>query len=89
MSMIISMEEIKEFEKLKILSHITIVKEKIKLFENKYKCKFENFENKVKKEKEEFEKWDDYIEWKAYVDTLRYLERKLRDVDNAKDIRIA
>jgi len=37
----------------------------------------------------EFEKWDDYIEWKAYVDTLRYLERKLRDVDNAKDIRIA
>ena len=84
------MEEIKEFEKLKILSHITIVKEKIKLFENKYKCKFENFENKVKKEKkEEFEKWDDYIEWKAYVDTLRYLERKLKDVDNAKDIRIA
>lgn len=88
--MIISMEEIKEFEKLKILSHITIVKEKIKLFENKYKCKFEIFEDKVKKEKkEEFEKWDDYIEWKAYVDTLKDLERKLRDVDNAKNLRIA
>jgi len=43
------------------------------------------FEKKVKQEKENFEKWDDYIEWKAYVESLKNLESKLRKIEGAKD----
>jgi len=46
------------------------------------------FEKKVKQEKENFEKWDDYIEWKAYVESLKNLESKLRKIEGAEDIRI-
>ncbi|HLB70721.1 MAG: hypothetical protein OIN88_16090 [Candidatus Methanoperedens sp.] len=36
-------------------------------FEKKYGLIFEDFEEQLKTtDKEDFEKWDDYIEWKAY-----------------------
>ena len=41
------------------------------------------------KQEENFEEWDDYIEWKAYVMTLKDLEEKLREIEGAKDVRIA
>ena len=40
------------------------------------------------KQNEDFEEWDDYIEWKAYVRTLEELKEKLREIENAKDVRI-
>lgn len=45
----------------------------IKGFEKKYGVLFEDFENQIKTAvKEDFEKWDDYIEWKAYYKSYQY-----------------
>ncbi|MHA1264649.1 MAG: hypothetical protein ACTSRS_05360 [Candidatus Helarchaeota archaeon] len=89
MSIIISGDEIKEYEKLKIISQLTPVREKIRFFENKYSCSFEEFERKLKEKEEKFEEWDDHIEWKAYIESLRDLERKLKEIKDAKNIRVA
>lgn len=67
----VSGEEIKEYEKLKIISQLTPIKEKIRFFENKYGCSLEDFERSLKEKEESFEEWDDYIEWKAYVESLK------------------
>jgi len=89
MSITVSKEKIKTFEKLMTISQIAPIKERIRFFEKKHGCTFKVFEKKIKQEKENFEKWDDYIEWKAYVESLRNLESKLRKIEGAKDIRIA
>jgi len=88
MSITVSKEEIKTFEKLSAISQIAPIKERIRFFEKKYGYTFKVFEKKVEQEKENFEKWDDYIEWKAYVESLKNLESKLRKIEGAKDIRI-
>ncbi len=45
----------------------------MKDFEKKYNMDFEDFQSKIKtSEKEDFEKWDDYIEWKAYFTAYNY-----------------
>lgn len=45
----------------------------MKEFEKKYSQTFEDYEQTLKAaEKEDFEKWDDYIEWKAYFSTYSY-----------------
>lgn len=86
----ITKEEIKKFEMLDIISQYVLVKEKVRYFEQKYESDFETFERRIAKEKEEdFQKWDDYIEWKAYVEKLRDLEAKLREVENAEDVEIS
>jgi len=42
-------------------------------FEKKYNLIFEEFEKQLKAtSKEDFEKWDDYIEWKAYAKAYSY-----------------
>ncbi len=42
-------------------------------FEKKYGLEFEDFELQIKSAvKEDFEKWDDYIEWKAYSKSYIY-----------------
>ena len=89
MGIIVSSDEIKEYEKLKIISQLTTIREKIRFFENKYGCSFEDFERRLKGKEEKFEEWDDYIEWKAYIESLRDLERKLKKIKDAKDIRVA
>jgi len=88
MGITVSGEEIKEYEKLKIISQLTPIKEKIKFFEKKYGCSLEDFERSLKEKEESFEEWDDYIEWRAYVESLRDLERRLREIADAKDIRV-
>jgi hypothetical protein len=47
------------------------VKEKIALYEMKYAGNFIEFEATLKAgTNEDFEKWDDYMEWKAYEKSL-------------------
>lgn len=89
MSITVSAEDIRTFEKLKIISQLAPLKERIKSFERKYSCSLETFEEKLKQLLENFERWDDFIEWKAYSDSLKDLESKLRMVENATDFRIA
>ena len=89
MELSVTKREIIEFKKLEIISQIASIKSKIELFESKYGYKFEDFEKKLKEKRDEdFEEWDDYIEWKAYVRTLEELKEKLKEIENAKDIRI-
>ena len=88
MDIIISKDEIIEYEKLKVISEITLIKEKILLLEHKYGCSIEDFKNKIDTSDEDFGEWDDYIEWKANSDILRDLEKKLINLDNAKNIKV-
>lgn len=88
-SLKVSKEEIKQYERLKTISEMALVKEKLELLERKYHCTFPEFEKETRgKEKEDFEAWDDYIEWKAYDKTLRELEAKIKKIESAQDIRI-
>lgn len=88
MDIIVSKDEIIEYKKLKVISEITLTKEKVSLFEKKYRCPIDEFRKSMEDSKESFEEWDDYIEWKANFELLKDLEIKLTELDNAKDIRI-
>ncbi|MGQ4913122.1 MAG: hypothetical protein ACP6IU_00080 [Candidatus Asgardarchaeia archaeon] len=89
MSITISKDEIKRYLKLTIISEITLLKEKTRLFEKKYGCTFLDFEKNIKTaEKERFEIWDDYIEWKAYTEKVSELKKKLKAVEHAKKIKV-
>jgi hypothetical protein len=55
------------------LSKMTEFESDMKGFEKKYNTDFEDFKSKIEAaEKEDFEKWDDYIEWKAYFTAYNY-----------------
>ncbi|SHJ68484.1 hypothetical protein [Desulfofundulus thermosubterraneus] len=73
----VSKSEIKEYQKLKIISEMVLLKEHIKLFEQKYGCSFIEFERRIKQTAEDFESWDDYLEWKAYQRSFEGLKRRL------------
>lgn len=86
---VVSVDDIKAFEKLKLISQIAPVKERIKSFESKHRCNLDSFEEKIKQPPEDFERWDDFIEWKAYVDSLKDLESRLKKIEDATNFRIA
>ncbi|MEO2151599.1 MAG: hypothetical protein ABGW50_02975 [Thermococcus sp.] len=86
---IVSKRDILLHEKLRVLSEIAPIKEKLRLFEEKYGMTLEEFERKLKSSEESFEEWDDYIEWKAYVKKLKELESRLKEIENAQRIRVA
>ncbi len=89
MDVIISKEDVITIEKLKIISEIAPIKERIKMFERKYNCSIDEFKKKLEELKEEdFEAWDDYIEWLSYEKKLKELERKLKEVENAERVKI-
>lgn len=85
----VSKSEIKEYQKLKIISEMVLLKEHIKLFEQKYGCSFQEFEGRIRQSAEDFESWDDYLEWKAYQRSFEELKKKIGEIDRAKDIKIA
>jgi len=82
MSLEIHEKEIKQYKKLKIIGDLAPIKEHIKLFEKKYGLTFHEFEKQVNEEPEDFERWDDYIEWKAYQKKLIDLNKNLDDINN-------
>ena len=88
-SIVVSVDDIKTFEKLKLISQMAPVKERIRSFERKYGCNITAFENKLWQLPEDFELWDDLIEWKAYADSLKDLELKLKKIEDATNFRIA
>ncbi|WXG41547.1 MAG: hypothetical protein WED07_12415 [Candidatus Freyarchaeum deiterrae] len=88
MDLKVSREEIKEYQRLKIISQLAPIRERILFFEKKYGCSFEDFEKRIKESPEDFEAWDDYIEWKAYDESLRDLKVKLEKIKDAKKITV-
>lgn len=57
------------------------VNEKIRLYERKYDQSWESFSHSLHAASEEnFERWDDYIEWKAYRKLAEELAVKLDEI---------
>ncbi|MDD2755912.1 MAG: hypothetical protein PHS80_10340 [Methanothrix sp.] len=75
-SIVITVDDLKTFERLKLISQMAPVKERINSFERKYGCGLKAFEDRIARLPEDFERWDDFIEWKAYADSLRDLEKR-------------
>jgi hypothetical protein len=74
----INKQDIENYVKMKFYTELTLIKEKLSLFEKKYKCDFSHFEKKVMDAKEEnFEQWDDYMEWKAFYKKYNQLKEKI------------
>jgi hypothetical protein len=83
----VAREDIKLFEKLNIIAEMTPLKERIKYFDKKHHNSFEEYGQNINEE-EDFQKWDDYIEWKAYVEKLKALELRLTEIESAEDFKI-
>ncbi len=91
MSLVVSAEDVRAFERLKAISQIAPIKERIKFFEKKYGCTLETFISKINRvgRPESFEEWDDLIEWRAYKESQRELEALIKRIDDATNIRVA
>ncbi|MDI3474530.1 MAG: hypothetical protein PWQ95_258 [Thermococcaceae archaeon] len=72
---VVTEDEIIMYEKLKLISELAPIREKIAEFERKYGVSFEEFEKQLREKEENFETWDDYIEGKAYVRKFRELQK--------------
>jgi hypothetical protein len=63
--------------KMQALS-LAAAKERIISFERKHGCDLKTFEYRLKQLPEDFEFWDDFIEWKAYADSLKNLKSMIK-----------
>lgn len=89
LDIIVSRDEIKEYEKLKLISELALIKQHLSLFESKYNCHFQEFEENLKRESQDnFKEWDDYIEWKAYWEREKVLAAKMDQIAHVQDIKI-
>lgn len=84
----ITKDEIIDRLKLELISEIHSISISLSLFEKKYSKKFEGFEKMILAAKEKFEEWDDYIEWKAYMEAYKDRSKKLKELNGAEDIKI-
>jgi len=78
--------EVKAVERLFVISKIASLKEKIRSLEKKYGCDLRAFEERIKRLPEDFERWDDFIEWKAYSESVKELQARLDMIEDAEDI---
>jgi len=66
---------------IEYLSTLHTVSEKLRFFEHKYHQAWETFHTDILTSvKEDFAKWDDYIEWKAYIKMDEELSAKIEEV---------
>ena len=76
-------KSLQELYSANLYYELHIAEDKIKLFETKYNCRFEDFEKQVSdKSDENFDEWDDYIEWKAYEKTKEGLLKQKSDIEH-------
>ena len=78
----INKQQVSELILMETYADLHKVQDKIKFFEKKYNTPFENFEKIMNQEAENFEKYDDYIEWKAYLTQRQDLRQKINDIQN-------
>ena len=78
---VVSKNEVKSIEKLKVISQIAPLKERIRSLEKKYGCDLQAFEERIKEPPEDFERWDDFIEWKAYSESAKEFEARLKMIE--------
>jgi hypothetical protein len=81
--LIIEKSEVANWLLLSYKSEHKKVADRLELFERKYSQSFSDFEVDIRNsERENFEKWDDYIEWKAYQKSLINLKNNIREIEN-------
>ena len=79
----ISKQQMAEWILLDYLAKTHSLKEKISVYVKKYNKNFEDFEKEVNTApKEDFEKWDDYIEWKAFHNFYKTYIEQIEEVKN-------
>ena len=78
----VNAEEYKNFQRFKLIPELAVTMDRVKLFEQKYNMSFEEFEQFVNESEENFEYWDAYIEWKAYIETMKDINIKLDKLKN-------
>jgi len=71
------METLAEFHK---------VREKLRFFQEKYHRDFETFSIEIEREEENFEHFDDYMEWKAYIQLFGDIKQKIEDMHSARPL---
>ena len=73
----VNASDFKEFQRFKLIPELAILRDRVKLFGQKYEMDFEKFEVYVAGNKENFNDWDNLIEWKAYIESIKDIELKL------------
>ena len=86
---VISKRDVLAHERLRVISELAPIRERVKAFEKKYGMTLKEFERELTESEESFEAWDDYIEWKVYVRKLEELENRLKEIEHAERVRIA
>lgn len=84
----VSKEEIRQFQRMKLITRIRELKDQKAIFEKKYKMERGDFEKMLEQQKEDFHLFDLSLEWKALIAEIAELEKKLSEVENAKSFRI-
>lgn len=79
---IIDSDIIKNLYYTNILYEIHTTEDKLSFFKSKYKITFEEFERDLKNSNENFDKWDDYMEWKAFHKKYQILSSQKSDIEN-------
>lgn len=63
---------------IEYLADLHVVREKVRFFENKYRQSWTAFETGViTSTTEDFARWDDYMEWKAFIKMNEALSPKI------------
>ena len=77
----VNKNKVAEWILLSYLSEQRYLQDKLLFFEKKYKVDFTKFEKEINNSiKEDFDKWDDYIEWKAYNAFYHNVTKTIEDV---------
>ncbi len=69
---------------LDVLADWHRAKRKLAFFSNKYACDLQQFESRVTSEAESFERFDDFIEWKAYQSEHDALAHKIEELKHGR-----
>ncbi|MEN8119923.1 MAG: hypothetical protein ABFS35_06235 [Bacteroidota bacterium] len=77
----INKNKVAEWMLLSYLSEQKYFQDKLMFFKKKYDTVFEKFEKEINDSStEDFEKWDDYIEWKAYNNFYHEVTKTIENV---------
>jgi hypothetical protein len=79
---IINSDSIKNLYYANILYEIHKIEDKLSFFKSKYKTTLDKLESDLKNSAEDFEKWDDFMEWKAFHNKYQDLSSQKADIEN-------
>ncbi|OLS20876.1 MAG: hypothetical protein HeimC2_35500 [Candidatus Heimdallarchaeota archaeon LC_2] len=84
----VTKEELRQFQRMKLITRIRELKDQKDLFEKKYKMDIKDFEVMLRQQEEDFSLFDISLEWKAVDAEIKELENQLSEVEHTKSFRI-